>query len=347
MKKSATIHDIAREANTSSATVSRVLSNSGYPVSKKLQQIILKTAKQLNYSPNALGRQLKTNSSMTIGVIIPSISNPFYSSVVLGIEEVARKKGYQVLLCNSLRSPKLEKEYFRTLHEKQIKGIIVSSISLDLGFLKGLTDLGKILVSLDQTLHYTDGSQLKFDYLKGGYMATEYLISMGHRQIAFVTSPLDRPSRKGIFEGYYKAMKEHSLELKEHYIQIASSEEEQSELNYEFVIGKLLAGNLLSMPNKPTGIFCCNDMIAIGVMHEVNERGFKVPDDISIIGFDNIDFSQMVTPALTTIEQPDYELGRKACELLMDRLTGKEGSNTNLMLEPKFIKRNSVMMLTK
>ncbi|MBO0992116.1 LacI family DNA-binding transcriptional regulator [Bacillus sp. SD088] len=345
MKKQATIYDIAKKAQTSTATVSRVLSDSGYPVSNKLKARIQQVAKELNYIPNMIGRQLKTNNSMTVGVIIPSITNPFYSSIVLGIEDIARSRGYHVLLCNSHRSPELEEEYLKTLLEKQVRGLIVSSISSNKELVEALVQKGLNVVAFDQTIEGLDCSQIQFDFRKGGFLATEYLIEKAHRKIGFISSPLTRPSRLSIYEGYQHALEKYGMKTEKEWIQIASNEEELSERNYEFNNGIDLTRKLLQCSNLPTAIFVCNDMTAFGVMNELANHGVKVPEQMSVIGFDNIEFSQMITPSLTTIQQPDYEMGRMACNILLDQLDGKGIEKVDIVLQPKIIERHSTQAL--
>ncbi|MFC5653307.1 LacI family DNA-binding transcriptional regulator [Paenibacillus solisilvae] len=341
MKKTITIHDIAKTANVSSATVSRVLSNSEYPVSPAMRAKILKTASELKYIPNSLGKQLKTNTNMTLGVIIPSITNPFYSSVILGIEEIARSHNYNVLLCNSHQNPKLEEQYMKTIFEKQIKGLIISSISKNAKLLKQLIDLGLNVIALDQEIDEKEVCRIEFDFRKGGYMSTTYLIGKGHRNIAYVTSPLDRPSRESIYQGYLDAMGQFGLEPM---LEEAEAEGEKAFVDgiYEFDNGKRLTGRLLERPNRPTAIFACNDMTAFGIINELTLQGISVPQDMSVIGFDGIEFGQMITPALTTIKQPDYEMGRMACSMLMEMLIENKKPYLNFMLQPQLIERNSV-----
>lgn len=341
MKKPVTIYDIAKKANTSTATVSRVLSKSDYPVREELRKKIERIAEEMNYIPNVIGRQLKTSESKTIGVIVPSISNPFYSSVVLGIEEIARSRGYHVFLCNSHRSPEVEKKYLKTLFEKQVKGLILSSISRNSDLLKQLIDNGLNVVALDQSIENIKASQIHFDYVKGGFLATELLIQSGHEKIGFISSPLSRPSRKGVYRGFQKALEEYNLPFKEEWIQIAIKEEESTERNYEFMNGMRLTKRLLEQSQLPTALFTCNDMTAFGVMKALADEGVNVPEDISIVGFDNIELSEMVTPSLTTVEQPDYEMGRMASNILLDRLSGKNTENIDIVLQPKLIERHS------
>jgi LacI family transcriptional regulator len=348
MKKRITIHDIARLANVSSATVSRVLSNSDYPVSERLRSKIKAIAEEYHYIPNAIGKQLKTDRNMTIGVIIPSIGNPFYASVMLGVEVEARKKGYHVFLCNSGHDGRLEESYLQTLFEKQVKGVIISSISQNTTLISRLMELGLKLVVIDQTLDLPDVVQIDFDYRRGGYMAASYLIEQGHRDIGYVSSPLDRPSRRLIYEGFVQAMREHGLAFADGHLQLADEVGAGYEGTAEFANGRRLIGRMLeTSAQPPTAVFACNDLTAIGVMHELAGRGLRVPDDISVMGFDDIEFSSMVTPPLTTIKQPDYEMGKRACAVLMDQLEAPEGQTPKpeVRLTPRLIVRESVRMI--
>jgi LacI family transcriptional regulator len=338
MHKPITIHDIAKAANVSSATVSRVLSNSGYPVSKVKSEKIQRIAKELNYVPNLLGKQLKDNKSMTIGVIIPTIVNPFYSSVIFGIEEVARQNNFTVIACNSLHDPLLEDEYIRTVMEKQIKGLIISSISKDKTQLKNMMKAGVHVIAIDQKIEEDQISQIEFDYHKGGYLATKHLQSKGHTRIGYVTSKVDRPSRKSIFQGYLEAMK---LEGLKPMVEESDMDDTYNALS-EFDTGRLLTQKLLDSSNPPTAIFACNDMMAFGVMNELYQRNLRIPQDISVMGFDGIDFGQMMNPQLTTIKQPDYEMGKLACKMLLGKMNGDDSPMFDMVLQPKLIERSSV-----
>ncbi|WP_020615098.1 LacI family DNA-binding transcriptional regulator [Paenibacillus daejeonensis] len=338
MKKPVTIHDIAKLANASSATVSRVLSNSNYPVSAAMREKITRIAKEANYIPNMLGKQLKTNTSMTIGVIIPSISNPFYSSVILGVEEIAREHNYHVIVCNSLQNPDFELGYLQTMAEKQVKGIILSSIAQNTSLLKGLLQNGMHAIAIDQRIDEEEISQIEFNYAKGGYMATKHLIEHGHTRIGYATSELDRHSRTEIHQGYLKAMSEAGLKP---VVEISGAGKVFSSSN-EFDSGKQLADKMLERHKDLTAIFACNDVMAFGVIHTLTSRGLRVPDDLSVIGFDGIEYGQMIHPPLTTIKQPDYEMGILACKLLLDKLQDKDSSHLSVMLQPRLVERASV-----
>ncbi|SDC66748.1 transcriptional regulator, LacI family [Paenibacillus sp. UNCCL117] len=338
MSKPTTIHDIARMANVSSATVSRVLSNSSYPVSQGLKEKIQRIAKESNYVPNMLGKQLKTNISTTIGVVIPSIVNPFYASVVFGVEEVARYNNYTVIACSSLQDAALEDEYIRMIMEKQVKGLIISSITTDKSQLKSLMKLGVSVIAIDQKVEEEGIVQIEFDYRKGGYLATRHLLANGHSRIGYVTSRMDRPSRKSICQGYMDAMSEADLPT----MIVESSADDPSNALSEFDAGKRLTDELLSSESRPTAIFACNDMMAFGVINELSLREIHVPQDMSVMGFDGIEMGQMIHPPLTTIKQPDYEMGRMACKMLFDMMKGEDNPLFNVTLQPKLIERKSV-----
>ncbi|MFC5401329.1 LacI family DNA-binding transcriptional regulator [Cohnella soli] len=341
MHKSVTIHDIAKAVNVSSATVSRVLSNSDYPVSSELKMKIQQAAKDMAYVPNMLGKQLKTKQSRMIGVIVPTITNPFYSSVMLGIEEVARKNDFQVMLCNTLQDSKVENEYVKTIFEKQIKGLIISSISPDQNTLSDYIKLGLKVIAIDQQIDLDHVRQVGFDYRKGGYLATRHLLKKGHTKIAYVTAPLDRPSRKSVYEGYMDALREAGIERNPEWVRVEGEMNDYSGIS-EYENGRRLTCELLALADRPTAIFACNDMTAFGVINELANQSVRVPEEMSVIGFDDIEFSRMVTPALTTVRQPDYEMGKLACSMLFDILDGEKEQEMGIMLQPKLIERQSV-----
>ncbi|KIL38187.1 LacI family transcriptional regulator [Gordoniibacillus kamchatkensis] len=346
MRKSVTILDIAKLAHASPATVSRVLSNSSYPVSAELKRKIKSAAKELNYTPNLLGRQLKTNNSMTIGIIVPSISNPFYSSIVLGVEEIARANGYQVLLCNSHQDVILEKQFLQTMLEKQVKGVIISSISAEKNLLRQFSDKGICVISIDQHREGEDIYQINYDYRKGGFMAASHLAECGHTKIAFVTAPLDRPSRIYMVQGFRDALRESRILFNDGYLLVSEIPKNTNyNSNIEFENGKTMARRLTELSDRPTAVVACNDLMALGFIYELNRLGVRVPDDVSVIGFDNIDFANISMPPLTTVDHPKYEMGKFSCGMLFQVLNGENVNISEIVLQPKLVIRNSVRVL--
>lgn len=346
--KKTTIYDIANEVGTSTATVSRVLSNSGYPVSEELKRKILNTARKLNYSPNMVGRMLKKSGSMDIGVIIPTISNPFYAPIVLGIELEARKRGFNILLSNSLRDPNLERNSIESLCQKQVMGIIISTIDISNVFIKEMQKYGIKFITFDQNIDDINCSRVGFDFVKGGLLAVEHLINMGHKKIAFLSSPLTRSSRIETHEGYMLGLLKNGLPYDERIVITSDYEEESLGGTYEFENGKYLAELFLkiSKEDRPTAIFAVNDMTAFGIIQKLFENGIKVPEDVSVIGFDNIEISSMMNPPLSTVNQPAFETGKLACKLLLDNLQDKQYNDVSITLEPSLVIRKSVKQIS-
>ena len=337
-----TIYDVAKLADTSATTVSRVLSGSDYPVSGPLKARIFEAAEKLNYSPNVLARSLKNNASLDIGVIIPTISNPFYSSVILGIEKEVNRNGYNLLLCNAFRDTGKERRYLQSLYEKQVKGVIISPLGYE--NVEEYIQRGLSFVLLDQKIEHTECSTINFDCFRGAYLAVEYLIHNGHRKIAFAGSPLTKWTRRETFKGYQAALKDHGIPAGEKYSFIGTSEEEEDE-GFEFTNGKLMADAFIRRKSDATAVLTVNDMTAFGFIQQMAVHGEKVPQDVSVVGFDDISFSGMFSPALTTVQYPGYEVGKMAAKLLFDKITGRNDSHMSINLHPKLIVRDSVRPL--
>jgi LacI family transcriptional regulator len=345
-KKAPTISDIARIANTSTATVSRVLGDSDYPVSSAIREKVKQIAKEINYSPNLLGRMLKKNETSDIGVIVPTIQNPFYTEVLIGIEMEAKKNGYDILLYNSFRNVKAERRHIKKLCQKQVKGIIISSVDNSPAALTEFLQTGGNVVLFDQDADVSRCIKIKFDFIKASRMAVEYLISMGHVNIAFLSSPLVLKSRKDNLEGYKQALAVHNIDLKPENILISEEELDIENGMYEFENGKGLAKLFILLKERPTAIFAVNDITAFGIIQQLAVNGLSVPDDVSVIGFDNIEISKMVNPPLTTINQPSYETGRMAGKMLIDTLGEKVmDNNFTVSMEPSVVIRKSVRQI--
>lgn len=342
-KGKVTIYDVAKLAKTSATTVSRVLSGSDYPVSPPLRARIIEAAKKLNYSPNVLARSLKKNTSLDIGVIIPTISNPFYSSVILGIEKEVNKKGYNLLLYNTFRDIEKERRCLQSLYEKQIEGVIISPLGHE--SIKEYIEKGLNFVLLDQKIDDIECSIINFDCFKGAYIAAEYLIKNGHKKIAFVSSPLTKWTRREIFKGYKRALEDNNIAIREEYFLIGSYEEEVEEEGFEFKNGKLMADEFVKRKLDATAVCAVNDMTAFGFIQQMAIHGKRIPRDLSVIGFDDISFAKMFSPPLTTVQYPAYEVGKLAAKLLLDKLLGNNDSNMSINLHPKLIIRDSVRAL--
>ena len=334
-----TIYDVAKKCAVSTATVSRVLNNTDYPVSRELKELVTKTAHDMNYSPNLLSRALKTKNTKDIGVIVPTISNAYYSQLLQGICSAAAAGGYNVMLCSSFRDPVTENENLKFLFQKQVDGIIIVSIGGDSTLLSHIINNNVKVVALEQNTDAPCG-KVTFDFEKGMYIATRHLIDNGHKKIGFIGARLDRPSRRLMLEGYKRCLYENGIPINDNFIQLADCESETSE-QFEFSNGKKMAGKFISLPDVPTGYVCINDMTAIGAMNLFEENGIKVPEDFSVIGFDNTPYSAFSNPPLTTVEQSAYAMGQKAMEILADN--AENGKSADFEFKPKLICRSSVM----
>ncbi|MBN2852359.1 MAG: LacI family DNA-binding transcriptional regulator [Clostridia bacterium] len=330
MNKKATINEVARQANVSIATVSRYLSNNGYPIKEETKEKIELAIKALDYTPNYLGRMLKTNKSMDIGVIIPTILNPYYPAVILGIENLAREKGYNILLCNSKRDKTLQKQYIDTLIQKQIKGLIISSIGDEETLFHDIVKKGIGLVSLEEEAPIDGVGQVLFNYQNGAYLAIRHLIEQGHRKIAFLTSPLNKKSRNEILQGYSRCLNDYKLD----YYKVIENKQEN-----EYENGIMLAKLLMAEKHLPTAVLAVNDMAAYGIMQYLMQNGIRIPEDMSIIGFDDLIISKMMNPPLTTVRQPSEMTGELAASMLFDILEGQQARK--IVLEPELIIRAS------
>ena len=333
MPKQATLRDIARHSGLSLATVSRVLSDSDYVVSEATRQRVLSAAAELNYMPNELGKSLKTRSTRDIGVILPSITNPYFALLLQGITDEADKRGYHVLLCSSHRNAQREAENISMLVSKRVDGILLSSISPALETVRRAASVGCRILALEQPLPI-DCPQLDFDYRQGAMLAARHLIALGHREIGFIGAPTDRPSRRMMLEGYRAALIEAGLPLRPEYEMLSGVESERVGV-YELENGGECARAFLRMKKMPTGFVALNDMTAIGAMRVFTAAGVRIPEDISIVGFDNIPYCDLCSPPLTTIDQHAYELGALAVRKLLDHHSAETA------LPPTLVERGS------
>lgn len=344
-----TIGDVAKTAGTSISTVSRVLSGSNYPVSAAKRERVLHAANTLGYEPNLLGRMLKTNTNPSIGIIIPSFQNPFYTQLIMGIEKEAMANSYFPLVFSSQRSPETERNLINNLIKNRVKGLMISSIDdSPLAVEHFVSTGGKVCIFES---NYSDTDKVinaKTDMLEAGRTATEYLISQGHRSIAFLSTPFNRRSRTMTLDGYKLALANHGLIFSEEDVITVQYESEADSGLYEMEAGRKLADKFLESDKHKeyTAIMAVNDVIAYGIIQRLQEKGIGIPDDISIISFDNIPYSGLINPPLTTMDMPARLLGQRACHLIIDSLNSSEDHNgITLSVSAELVVRQSVKAL--
>ncbi len=342
--KAVTIKDIARSCAVSVVTVSRVLSGSDYPVSAALRQKILKTANELNYRPNLFARGLKTNQSMEIAIVIPSITNPFYTSIVSGVEREAVKNGYNITLYNCHSQALSEKTIIENIINRRIDRLVLSVADRQSLLIKKMVSKGIKVVLLDCMAPDVPCNQIYFNYYKGSLLETQYLIDKGHRRIAYLGLKPERQSRIDRMNGFKEALLQAGLECNETLLFTFEDPEGGAE-NIEFKAGFNLARRALQAPDRPTAIVAANDMMALGVLSYLNSVNIQVPAEISVVGFDDSIFSELSHPAITTVRVPAEQMGEMAARLLLDGNKESTGSNFNIVLEPELVERNSVAVV--
>lgn len=335
--KTITIYDIAKEANVSVATVSRVLNNTA-PVKASTRETIMKAIEKYQFQPNALARSLLKKETSTIAMILPDITNPFFPEVFLGAENAARQKGYTFFLCNSAGEYSRESEYLTILREKRVDGIIflggrINLVNCPPELSQEVIELSRHvpIVLVNGNLPKSGLHRIYTDEAEGSALATQYLIDLGHKDIGFIGG-MDNTSTTILkIKAVRNKLKEHGLELRKEWLQTD-----------EFTVksGKDLMNRILDQENRPTAVLCVNDFTAIGAIKAVIEHGLRIPEDISIIGFDDTPLSTAVIPELTTVSQNTNELGELAVETLHQIINGKSPKK-NMMLKPQLVVRES------
>ncbi len=304
------IKDIARLAGVSHSTVSRALSNSPLipaSTSERIQRI----ARQQGYTASAVARSLVTRKTRAIGIVVTTIADPFNGDVVAGIEHIANEQGYSVILAASQADPEREVSVVRSFHERRVDGILVASSRVGARYVPLLLDLNVPIVLLNNQHPDEFAYSVGIDNIDGGFQATRYLVELGHKRIAYVGDRCGLQSDVQRFRGYKRALHLAELPLAPELITYGDGKSAE---------GARCAAQLLGLDNPPTAIFCYNDMTALGVLQEACRRGFCVPRDVSVVGFDDLFFASLLHPSLTTIQQPREMLGRRAMEILLSLL---------------------------
>lgn len=333
----ATMKDIAKLAGVSTSTVSHVINKTRF-VSEEISQRVNNAVKELHYSgPSVLARSFKVNRTKTLGMLVTTSTNPFFGEVVKGVERSCYQNGYSLILCNTEGDHQRMRESINTLLQKRVDGLILMCSSLEgerLDVFEHYPDIPVVVMDWGPMLFTCD--KIQDNSLRGGYMATQYLIESGHTDIGCITGPLIRHQAQMRYEGYKRAMNEVNLSFNSDWI-IESDFE--CEGGYDAFMKMHHRGTL------PSAIFVSNDMMAMGVINAANECGIKIPDDLSLIGYDDIHIAKYMSPALTTIHQPKYRLGQAAVETLLKRLDNQVSDIQVIQLEPTLVTRNSVKII--
>ncbi|WP_318436928.1 substrate-binding domain-containing protein [Photobacterium leiognathi] len=333
----ATMKDVAKLAGVSTSTVSHVINKTRF-VSEEISERVNKAAKELNYyAPSALARSFKVNRTKTIGMLVTTSTNPFFGEVVKGVERSCYQQGYSLILCNTEGDHQRMHESINTLLQKRVDGLILMCATLEgehFDIFEHYADIPVVVMDWGPMQFTSD--KIQDNSLRGGYMAAKYLIDAGHSEIGCITGPLDRIQAEMRYNGYLQAMDEAGFSVEPSWV---------VEADFECEGGYNAFAQLHANGTLPSALVVANDMMAMGVINAANELGIQIPEQLSIIGYDDIHIAKFMSPSLTTIHQPKYRLGQAAVETLLTRLDEPETAPRIIELEPTLVERNSVKSL--
>lgn len=331
------ITELSQHLNLSITTVSRVLNGKGkiFRISEDTCERVLEAARQFNYSPNRIARGLKMHKSETIGLIIPDVGNPFFASVARIIETEARKNGYSLILADSLDNLDEEKELIRLLAGRKVDGIIIAPVGIESEHIEKLSDTNIPVVVIDR--HFPDKpiSYVSTDNYRGAYDAVKHIIDGGHKRIACIQGIKGTTPNDDRIRGYLAAISDSGLETDEKLI-LGNNFGEKN--GYECTL------NLLAMPNPPSAIFALSNLISLGVMKAAQEKNVNIPNQLSLVSYDEQPYSAFLACPMTTVDQPREKIGFRSLEILFQMINTKKGEKILIqeLLPPALIIRKSV-----
>ncbi|MBZ5669343.1 MAG: LacI family transcriptional regulator [Acidobacteriia bacterium] len=314
-----TIRDVARLAGVSVATTSKVL-NKKASVRPKLVKRVVSAMEALDYHPDQVARSLKTRQTQTIGIVIPDVTNPFFTDVIRGVESEARVQGYSLIFCDSNEDPSLEQTNLKMLFSRRVDGVLLAPTEANAAQ-DYLTRRRFPLVFFDRVPPGFSGSAVVTDNLGAAYDATRHLIGLGHERIAIITGRLNLSNGLDRLEGFRKALQQAGLPLRDEYLQRG---------DFQLESGHSCGLRLLQLAVPPTAIFCCNNQMTLGLMRALGELGVACPGRVSVLGFDDFDWAANFSPRLTTVAQPTLEMGKQAVQMLIRNIKSfKERVNSD------------------
>ena len=335
---SVTLRDVARVAGVHPATVSRALNEETRPlVNEETARRVLKAAEKLGYQPNPIARGLKTNRSYTIGVLVPDLTNPLFPPILRGIEDGLETAGYTPLIANTDNDPERELLDSQTMRARQVDGIIAATARRDHRLHDALLEAGIDLVLVNRRQEELPVSSATADDRMGMRLSVEHLLSLGHSRIAHLAGPLDYSTGLDRHESFCDTMHAAGLEPDPALVLVAEAFTESE--------GARLCGQLLAGGRDFSAVAAANDLLALGCYDVFAERGVRCPEEVSVVGFNDMPFAARFSPPLTTIHIPHYEIGQGAAELMLERLQDADLAPREIRLEPSLIVRDSTARL--
>lgn len=326
-----TLKDVARRARVSVSTAARALGGYGY-VSPETRERVLRAARALDYRPNALARSMIKGQTHTLGVVVSDSSNPFFAAVVRGIEDAALPHGYGIFLCNADEDPAKEAMYLDMLRQKRVDGVIVSPSDASSGALPGLLAAGVPVAQVDRRVPGLAADAVVTDNRKGVHAAVQHLVRLGHRHIALIGGPSRLYTGRERTRAFREALRRAGLPVIRSWL---------LEGTFKVDSGYELAGRLLDCSPRPTAVFVANNLMTVGTLLRFKEAGVRIPEDLAVVGFDDMDWAPILTPPLTAVAQPTYELGKVAATLLLERLQNPSLPPRLVVLPPRLVVRES------
>ncbi len=328
----ANIKDVALQAGVSVTTVSHVVNGTRF-VSETARQRVEEAVRELGYVPSAVARSLKHNTTRTFGMVIPNNSNPYFAEIIRGVEDRCFAAGYNVILCNSNDDPQRQAAYLRVLAEKRIDGLVFVASGSDAVVRATLCDIRIPLVLLDREVAGMPNCDLvEVNHTVGGELATRHLLDLGHPRVACISGPPGLSPSSQRRAGWKQALEEAQVDRKE---------TDLARGDFTARGGYLAMQVLLKRKPRPTAVFVCNDLMAFGALTAAREAGVAVPEQLSIVGFDDIDLAAFSAPPLTTVAQPKLQIGTLAAELLLERVDAGRSEGRRAILDPELKIRGS------
>jgi len=330
-----TIRDVAKLAGVAPITVSRVLNNTGY-VKPETRQRVEQAAAELHYVPNMLAHSFRSSRTNTLALVLTDITNPFWTTVARGVEDVASVRGYSVFFCNTDENEAKQERYLAALLRRRVDGVLLAPASSDGAAVEALLRQNVSVVVLDRRVEGVQVDTVRGDSSDGAYQLVRHLVDLGHRRIALLSGPANLSVSRERAAGYERAL-----------CAVGQPLDPALMLSGDFSVqsGRAMMQILLTLPDLPTAIFAANNFIAAGALSAMREVGLRTPEDISVVVFDDLPDPYVTAPMLTVVAQPAYELGQTAARLLLQRLAQPAGEVYDEILPVRLIVRQSTMAL--
>jgi LacI family transcriptional regulator len=321
---------VAKAAKVSVGTVSNVLNRPDVVAPETLARVQA-TIKELGFVPNGFARHLRSGQSRTLGLIVPDVANPFFTEVARGVEDAASKRDYAVFLCNSDESASKEDRYINVLIQQQVRGVLITPADMKSDRLEVMRERGIAVTLLDREIKGRKQCSVSVDDVHGGQIAIEYLAGLGHKNIAWVCGPESIPQVADRGAGVTKAAKVAGAKIETVRVPLMNAAK-----------GEEAAKKILELDVMPTAIFCANDLLALGVMRALLANKVRIPEQVSVLGYDNIEFAPSAAVPLSSIAQPSYQMGVTAADLLLNECEdGENHEHQQIRFQPQLVERAS------